>query len=51
MMHYGVEPIKEFYPNLSRSSSKVTQARVTGGQNALEKEGLNYSVLNKQLIC
>jgi hypothetical protein len=33
--------MKEFYPNLSTSPSKLTWVRVTGGQGALEKEGLN----------
>jgi hypothetical protein len=41
MIHYEVEPMKEFFPNLGTSPSKVTWVGVTGGQDALEKEGLN----------
>jgi hypothetical protein len=41
IIHYDVEPMKEFYPNLDTSPSKVTWVGVTGGQDAMEKEGLN----------
>jgi hypothetical protein len=33
--------MKEFYPNLGTSPSKVTWGGVIGGQDAMEKEGLN----------
>jgi hypothetical protein len=47
MIHYEVEPMKEFYPNLGTSPSKVTWVGVTGGQDALE---IKLSVLYRQLV-